>query len=84
MSCCGRMRDAGASSGRALTLAAPTTAPAPRFVVQFEYVGSTSLTVIGPISGRRYRFDRPSARLPIDPRDRPGLLRVPSLRQVAA
>jgi hypothetical protein len=83
MSCCGRMRDASASSERALTMNAPTITP-PRFVVQFAYVGATSLTVIGPISGRRYRFDRPSARLAIDPRDRPGLLRVPSLRQVAA
>ena len=84
MSCCGRTRDAGASSGRVLTLAAPTATPPKQFIVQFEHVGKTSLTVIGPISGRRYRFDRPSARLPIDPRDRPGLLRVPSLRQVAA
>jgi hypothetical protein len=50
--------------------------------VQFEYFGKTALTAIGPISGKRYRFDRPGAVVPVDPRDRPGLARVPGLRLV--
>ena len=53
------------------------------FVVQFEYTGRTGLTVIGAVSGRRYRFDESGARVIVDPRDRPSLARVPKLRQVA-
>jgi hypothetical protein len=46
----------------------------------FEYVGATALTVIGPGSGLRYRFDRPGAALAVDPRDRAALEAVPLLR----
>ncbi len=46
----------------------------------FEYVGSTSLTVIGPVSGRTYRFARPLARQLVDPRDRAALAAMPQLR----
>ena len=46
----------------------------------FEYVGSTSLTVIGPVSGRSYRFARPLARQLVDPRDRAALAAMPQLR----
>jgi hypothetical protein len=53
-----------------------------QFVVCFEYVGPTGLTAIGGVSGRRYRFDRPGARVIVDPRDRPSLAAVPNLRQV--
>lgn len=38
--------------------------------------------MIGPVSGRRYRFDRPGAREEIDLRDQPGLASVPNLRQL--
>ncbi|MET0341718.1 MAG: hypothetical protein ABW252_12005 [Polyangiales bacterium] len=57
-------------------------AAVPRFEVRFAYVGATALTVVGPISGRRYRFERPFAQLAVDPRDRPGLARLPMLRAV--
>jgi hypothetical protein len=53
-----------------------------RFSVCFEYVGRTGLTVIGPISGKHYRFERPGARLVVDPRDQLSLAAVPKLRQV--
>jgi hypothetical protein len=49
----------------------------------FEYVGATALTVIGPASGQRYRFDRPGARLAVDPRDGLALQAVPLLRAAA-
>lgn len=49
----------------------------------FEYVGPTQLVVIGPVSGRRYLFDRPGSRVAVDPVDRPGVGRVPNLRLVA-
>ena len=51
--------------------------------VVFEYVGPTQLVVIGPVSGRRYLFDRPGSRVAVDPVDRPGVGRVPNLRLVA-
>jgi hypothetical protein len=53
-----------------------------RFAVEFEYTGATALTVVGSVSGRRYRFNDPGARVVIDPRDRPSLARVPRLREV--
>jgi hypothetical protein len=51
-------------------------------VVCFEYVGGTGLTVTGGVSGQRYRFDAPGARVVVDPRDRPSMALVPVLRQV--
>lgn len=51
------------------------------FVVCFEYIGKTGLTVLGPVSGERYRFDGPGARVVVDPRDRPSLTIVPNLRR---
>ena len=56
----------------------------PRFPgATFEYVGNTGLTVRGPVTGRQYRFDRPGARVEVDPRDRASVAAVPVLRQVA-
>jgi hypothetical protein len=48
----------------------------------FEYVGRTALTVVGPITGVRYRFDRTGSRMRVDLRDRQGLAQVPVLRLV--
>jgi hypothetical protein len=56
--------------------------PVRQFVVCFEYTGRTGLTAIGGVTGRRYRFDQPGARVIIDPRDRPSIAAVPNLRQV--
>jgi hypothetical protein len=65
------------------TAARQTRSPERSFVVTFEYVGASALTVVGPVSGRRYRFEHVGARVTIDPRDRPAIARVPRLRQVA-
>ncbi|MEW6704860.1 MAG: hypothetical protein AB1430_08430 [Pseudomonadota bacterium] len=68
---------------------AHTTHPTPAHLAParpkalFEYVGRTALTVIGPASGLRYRFDRPGARLAVDPRDHQALQAVPLLRASA-
>jgi hypothetical protein len=40
------------------------------------------MTVVGPSTGNRYRFDRPGARAVIDPRDQAAVAGVPHLRQV--
>jgi hypothetical protein len=63
----------GASTGAP---AATSLLPGPTF----EYVGRTALTVVGPISGARYRFERPDARIRIDQRDQPSLAKIPVLR----
>jgi len=63
-----------------------TAGPPPPFVrypgLIFEYTGLTGLTVAGPVTGRVYRFDRPGARVEVDPRDRASIAAIPILRQV--
>jgi hypothetical protein len=40
------------------------------------------MTVIGPVTGRLYRFDARGARVPVDPRDAGPMGTVPHLRRV--
>ena len=56
--------------------------PGAPLAVRFEYVGTTGLTVVGPLTGRRYRFDHHGSRVSIDPRDAPSMAAVPHLRRV--
>lgn len=49
----------------------------------FEYVGKTGLTVVGPVTGRRYRFERPGALLAVDERDSSSMAGVPNLRRAS-
>lgn len=51
-------------------------------VALFEYVGETSLCLVGTNTGRRYRFDAPGARVAVDPRDELALAGVPWLRRL--
>jgi hypothetical protein len=86
MSCCGKHRAAGGSVPPRLPTATTTSSTvrlARQTSVFFEYVGRTGLTVVGPVSGRRYRFDAPGSRVPVDPADKPSLAAVPALRQVS-
>ena len=89
MSSCGKKREqfqAAAPVGHAPS-ARPTGLPHPlriqnnRFL--FEYTGRTAMNVIGPATGRRYRFEHPGARQEVDMRDRVALTHVPNLRLVA-
>lgn len=47
-----------------------------------EYTGPTALVLTGPITGARYFFDQPGARVEVDVRDRQVILSVPVLRGV--
>ena len=47
----------------------------------FEYIGKTALTVMGNITGRRYRFNRPGDLQSVDARDAVGMMTVPVLRR---
>ena len=84
MGCCGEKRAelygrplvSGAGSGH------PSDPPAGRrlrFSVRFRYAGATGMTVQAPVSGKRYRFDRPGAVVEVDLRDRRALAAVPGL-----
>jgi len=51
--------------------------------VYFQYIGAKGLTVIGPMSRRRYRFESTGVVLAIDPMDKRALASVSVLRQVS-
>ena len=85
--CCGKNREQfrsspnplGSSSKPALR---PHVEPTHKDGVSFEYVGRTSLIVVGPATGRQYHFEHVGARVSIDPRDRPWVASMRALRQV--
>jgi hypothetical protein len=81
--CCGRNRAGFRPPAQSSVSAAPP--PPARFHrgPRFEYLGKTALTVVGPVTGARYRFDRAGAQLPVNPYDSPGLARIAALRLIA-
>lgn len=87
MGCCGKKREqflAGVRTGPPSNTRPSVVQhlqPATHDRVFFEYLGNTGMTVVGPATGKRYRFDRPGARLEVDLRDRRSLATVPNLRQ---
>jgi hypothetical protein len=86
MPCCGEKRRAFHQSTPLPPAHTPPSANSPRrsfteVLVPFEYGGKTGMTAIGPITGRRYRFNQPGAVVPVDSRDAPSLLAVPHLRR---
>jgi hypothetical protein len=88
MGCCGGRRRQAAESGRIPGVAARpamgTDAGAARRSshAHFVYQGRTGLTVVGPASGRTYRFPGPGAVVAVEPADRRALAAIPQLRQV--
>lgn len=87
MPCCGgkRTRMAQMAQNAPASLAVQPgrpVRPAVSPVVTFEYAGKTALSVVGPVSGLRYRFAYSGAKMQVDARDRRGLLTVPLLRLV--
>jgi hypothetical protein len=57
--------------------------PTLRSFAYFEYAGGSGMTVIGAVTGRRYRFERPGARVAVDPADRASVAKVTRLKPVA-
>ena len=86
MPCCGsRRRQIVAATEPARldqSLAAGTLPSAPQAAMRFVYQGDTALTVVGSVTGRRYRFSYAGAELAIDPRDVRSVAGVPVLRRV--
>jgi hypothetical protein len=50
-------------------------------VTTFQYIGSTGLTVRGPVSGKTYRFAKTGSSVVVDERDAPYFDGIPSVRQ---
>lgn len=50
--------------------------------VYFKYMGRTGMTVIGPVTGKRYRFEGPGSVAEVDLRDRRSVAALPNLQQV--
>jgi hypothetical protein len=88
MPCCGKKRQQLRQTARAQRPAKPaettTSQPPPEHdpLPHFRYMGKTGLTVIGPRTGKRYRFDHPGAVVAIDPQDGRALASVSVLRRV--
>jgi len=60
----------------------PNPHPTPHATqAQFEYTGKTALTVVSPLTGQKYRFPQPGARVSVDPRDRSWIAFVPHLKR---
>jgi hypothetical protein len=83
MSCCGRQREQFQGTSQIPPRGNDRQRqPLPQPATRFEYVGTTGLTVVGPVTGTRYRFDKPGSRVLIDLRDAPSVAAVPNLRRV--
>ena len=87
MACCGKGRSQFQTAARTVPGANPTPVLRPRVemtaaAVRFEYLGTTALTVRGPITGRNYRFNGPGGQVAVDRRDAPSMMAVPKLRTV--
>ena len=51
-------------------------------LVYFQFLGREAVTLVGPISGKRYRFAQYGAVVAVDPRDRRSLEAVRYLTRV--
>ena len=51
-------------------------------LLNFQYTGKTALTVIGNITGNRYRFNYTGDIQPVDAQDAVGITGIPVLRKL--
>ena len=82
MSCCGGRSRGSVSlphAGSASTSSSPSRARASLAV--FRYEGDKPLTVIGRVTGAKYRF-APGAEVAVDIQDRSSVRQVPRLREL--
>lgn len=80
MACCGQKRAMASVNGGAVEASRKQRPVA--LVTLYEYTGATGMTVIGPVSGLRYRFGQPGAKLQIDSRDVASMAGLPNLRRL--
>jgi hypothetical protein len=48
----------------------------------FVYIGEGAVTVIGGVTGRQYRLEKPGVPLMVDARDRWDLVKITVLREI--
>ena len=86
MSCCGNQRSSIRAPRKAAGAGSPPPPPAPvgppRAGVVLEYAGRGELLLVGHLSGRRYHFPRPGARLTVDAEDARRFSEIATLRPV--
>ena len=82
MGCCGQRRAMAGTGGRASE--SPPHKGTSSSVAVYEYIGSTAMTVTGSISGLKYRFKHPGAKVQVDRRDISSIVGLPNLRRVAS
>ena len=82
--CCGRQAFSTQDPVRHATAAAPVAPVRDNTfsaAARFEYTGKTALTVVSPLTGRKYRFRHPGECLDVELRDQSWLPFVPNLRR---
>lgn len=88
MSCCGKKRAQARQATQARKSSKPTinksSEPESKHdtAIYFQYLGQRKLTVVGPNTGKHYRFDGPGSVIEVDPKDKGPLSAVTALRQV--
>jgi hypothetical protein len=80
--CCQKMKTYVRRELRQPAAQAPNTRSGIPGRVDFEYVGRTTLTTRGPVTGRVYRFGAPGSRVAVDVRDQASIAAVPHLRRI--
>lgn len=68
--CCGKNRQVARNTTDQSRPVRPSPTPVAPTSAVFQYRGHSEMVVIGPVSGRAYRFGGPGARVEVDPRDR--------------
>jgi len=82
MSCCGKKRN---ELRQQRSKIAVKSAESPQEIspqTYFKYVGNSTFTMVGPMSGKLYYFSRPNAIVLVDYRDAFALKAIPALRQL--
>jgi hypothetical protein len=62
--------------------ARPIRAEASPGMALYEYIGASGMGITGGVTGSRYHFDRPGAKLRVDRRDAASLNALPNLRRI--
>jgi len=82
--CCGRSKLQASIPSHQLPTRAPSALsgnPIRWNAARFEYIGKTALTVVSPLTGKKYRFRAPGEQLEVDVRDQSWMTFVPNLRR---
>jgi hypothetical protein len=81
MSCCNGKRRQWTAAPATQSSAARINSHSPIQTVSFEFLGEAGISVVGPITRTRYRFNMRGTRIEVDRRDAAYLAGVPNLRR---